>query len=67
VTFSYKQAISEMCNKNKQSLEVEYNHLVNHNSTLSLWVAEEPALIFPLINEVANRVANRLYTGYYNI
>ena len=56
-----------MCAKNKQSLEVSYSHIVNFNTVMSLWVAEEPQLMFPLLNDVAYRVANKLYPGYYNI
>ena len=41
--------------------------MIKFNSTLSLWIAEEPSLIFPLLNEVSYRVANKLYPGYYNI
>lgn len=56
-----------MCNRNKQSLEVVYSHIVSFNSILSLWIAEEPSLIFPLLNEVAFSVSNKMYPGYYNI
>lgn len=48
-------------------MEVNYNHLTEFNSTLSLWTAEEPALIFPLLNEVALSVSKKLYPGYENI
>jgi len=53
-----------MCKKNRQSLEIKYHHLVSGNSTLALWVAEEPQLVFPYLNEVAVRVAYRLYPNY---
>lgn len=34
---------------------------------LSLWICEEPAIVFPLFNEVAFKVANKMYPGYFNI
>lgn len=67
ITFSYKQLISETCNKNKQSIEVKYSDIVNFNVVTSLWIAEEPSIMFPILNEVANKVFNKLYPGYYNI
>lgn len=41
--------------------------MTDFNSTISLWIAEEPSLIFPLLNDVSYKVANQLYPGYYNI
>lgn len=40
--YSYKLAIQEMCKKNRQSLEVNFEDLTNFHQTLALWVAEEP-------------------------
>ena len=34
-----------MCQQNKQSLEISFVDLVNFNSTVALWVAEEPKII----------------------
>lgn len=65
--YVYKERIREMCNKNKQSLEITYDHLVEFNSTIALWVAEEPLLIIPYLNESAKRLVNRWYPGYDSI
>lgn len=49
----YEQRINEMCGNNKQSLEITFTHLSHRNPTLAIWIAEEPNLILPILNEVA--------------
>ena len=40
--FVYKERISEMCRKNKQSLEINIEDLKISNQTLALWIYYEP-------------------------
>jgi DNA replication licensing factor MCM2 len=63
----YEQRIHEMCADNKQSLEVTYTHLSEKTPTLALWVAEQPSIIIPLLNEVAFNVVAELYPSYEEI
>lgn len=50
-----------MCKSNKQSLEVAYNDIVKFNSTIAYWVAEEPKIIFPYLNDAARGQVNKKY------
>jgi len=63
----YEQRINEMCANNKQSLEITYTHLSEKSPTLALWVAEQPAILIPLLNEVAFSVVSELYPSYGEI
>lgn len=63
----YEQRINEMCAGNKQSLEVTYTHLSEKSPTLALWIAEQPGIIIPLLNEVAFNVVTELYPSYEEI
>lgn len=38
----YEERIHEMCNNNKQSLEITFYHLSNKQPTIAIWLAEEP-------------------------
>ena len=62
-----EQRIHDMCNNNKQSLEITFIHLSQKNPTLAIWVAEEPSLILPILNEVALDVTLEVYSEYLNI
>lgn len=63
----YENRIHEMCLNNKQSLEVTFNHLSNKFPTLAIWLAEEPSLILPIMNEVAFDLVGEVYPEYYKI
>ena len=63
----YVNKINDMCANNKQSLEVHYNHISNAYETLAMWIGLEPAIILPLLNNIAFEVANDYFPGYENI
>lgn len=63
----YKQRIREMCSENKQSLEISYTHLTNANPTIALWVADEPQVILPFLNEIAFEIVLSQFKAYSNI
>lgn len=63
----YHQRIREMCSDNKQSLEIDYGHLSNVNPTLALWIADEPQIILPLLNEIAFEMVKKQFKEYSNI
>lgn len=56
-----------MCTHNRQSLEVTFLHLSQKFPTLAIWLAEEPSLILPILNEVAFELVNEVYPQYYKI
>ena len=63
----YQQRIREMCAENKQSLEVSYTHLTQANPTIALWVADEPQVILPFLNEFAFEIVLLQFKSYKNI
>ncbi len=63
----YEQRINEMCANNKRSLEVTFTHMSQKNPTLAIWIAEEPNLILPILNEVAFDVTQELFPSYSDI
>jgi DNA replication licensing factor MCM2 len=56
-----------MCQNNKQSLEITFNHLSAKFPTLAIWLAEEPELILPIFNEVAKEITLEIFPEYENI
>jgi DNA replication licensing factor MCM2 len=56
-----------MCQHNKQSIEVNFGHLSSRQPTLAMWLAEEPAIMLPILNEVANDTVLEVYPDYSNI
>jgi len=64
---TYESRIHEMCSNNKQSLEVTFNHLSSKYPTLAIWLAEEPSLILPILNEVAYDLVQEVYPAYPTI
>lgn len=56
-----------MCQNNRQSLEIVFTHLSNNNPTLAIWLAEEPKLMFPILNEVAQNLVSEVYPDYEKI
>lgn len=63
----YEQRITEMCSNNKQSLEVTYSHLSLKIPTLAIWVAECPALVLPIFNEIAFELVTEVFPAYENV
>ena len=51
---------------NKQSLEVVFNHLSQRNPTLAIWLAEEPSIILPYFDGVAQDLVGEVYPDYHN-
>lgn len=56
-----------MCANNKQSLEVTFTQLSQKYPTLAIWLAEEPNLILPILNEIAYDLTLELFPLYHNI
>ena len=65
--FVYEDKIHDMCMNNKQSLQVVFTHLSQKNPTLAIWLAEEPALMLPILNDVAIELVGEVYPDYYKI
>jgi DNA replication licensing factor MCM2 len=63
----YEERIREMCSNNKQSLEVTFIHLSVRYPFLAIWLAEEPMLMLPILNEVALEVTIELFPDYHAI
>jgi DNA replication licensing factor MCM2 len=63
----YEVRIQEMCQNNKQSIEVNFVHISNKQPTLAIWLAEEPASMLPVLNEVAADIVAEVFPDYYKI
>lgn len=48
-------------------MDVSYQHLSNKIPTIAIWVAEHPALILPIFNEVAFELVNEVFPNYQNV
>ncbi len=46
-----------MGENNKQSINVLHIDMLNNIKTIALWIAEEPLIIMPYLNEVARDLA----------
>lgn len=46
---------------------VNYKDLVESNSVIALWIAEEPKIILPHLNEAARLEVNKRFVSYHNI
>jgi DNA replication licensing factor MCM2 len=53
-----------MCQENLQSLEITFNHLSIKQPTLAIWLAEEPGLMLPILNQVAMELCLEVYPDY---
>ena len=56
-----------MCTNNKQSLEINYDHLKVALPTIAMWIALESAIIMPELCSIAYRIACRRYKFYREI
>jgi DNA replication licensing factor MCM2 len=54
---TYENKIIEMCNENRQSLEVSYVDLMHGAGSIAIWVSYEPNIILPYLNDIAFAVA----------
>lgn len=63
----YRNRISEMCAKNKQSLEITYHHLSREVSTLALWLFDSPKFLIPYLNDVLFDAACKIFPTYESI
>ena len=66
-TFVYEEKIHEMCQNNKQTLEIIFQNLSTRQPTIAIWLAEEPALMIPILNEVAMELCLEVYPDYSKI
>lgn len=64
--YVYEDKIHEMCQNNLQSLEIVFTNLSQMNPTLAIWLAEEPALMLPILNDVAKDLVSEVYPDYQN-
>ena len=53
-----------MCRNNKQSLQLNIEHLKTFSETLVVWIYYEPALIFPYLNQAAYHVTCKQIKNY---
>ena len=63
----YEERIRDMCSQNRQSLEITFIHLSKMYPTLAIWLAEEPSLMLPILNEVCFEVTLELFSEYHMI
>jgi len=64
---TYEQRIQEMCQQNKQSIEVNFVHISNKQPSLAIWLAEEPSSMLPILNEVAADIVSEVFPDYSKI
>ena len=48
---TYEARITEMCQNNKRSIEVNFVHISNRLPQIAIWLAEEPAEMIPILND----------------
>jgi len=48
-------------------LEIVFENLSRKQPTLAIWLAEEPALMLPILNEVAMDITSEVYPDYHRI
>jgi len=63
----YHRKIREMCNNNRQSLEVCYKDLAKKDHLMAVWLADAPSVMLDLFDEVALTEVLRLYPSYGEI
>ena len=63
----YEARIIDMCTQNKQTLEVNFNHVNSSNQHLAIWIAQLPTQTLPLLNEVAFTLSCEIFPQYSNI
>ncbi len=60
----YVQKIKLMCASNKATLQVSYNHLMEAEPLLAVWLADAPKDMLDLLDEAATRHTLMLFPSY---
>ena len=63
----YMDKILEIGRDNKSSLVVDYTHLSQGIGRIAILTADEPELMFELLNEAAYKLVKNMYPNYHNI
>ena len=53
-----------MCQRNRQSFEINFTDLSSKQPTLAIWLAEEPSQMLPIMNQVASEIVGEIYPEY---
>ena len=56
-----------MCQNNKRSFEVNFVHISNRLPNIAIWLAEEPAKMIPILNDVAADTVAEIFPEYFKI
>jgi len=63
----YEHRIEQMCSNNKKGLEVNYTHIADKVPTLALWIADQPDLVLPILDQVAYNATLEIFPQYSHI
>jgi len=63
----YRSKIKNMCENNKQSLDVDYNNLANEHQVLAYFLPEAPAEMLKIFDEAAKEVVLSMFKNYERI
>lgn len=63
----YPERISTMCAANKCSLEISFMHLAQWNPMIAAWLAEAPAEMLPIFDEVSSKEVLTRFADYNRI
>lgn len=66
-TLVYERRLNDMCANNRQSMEVDYNHLTNNCPILAYWLFESPTILLPYLNQVVHDMTCKLFPNYESI
>ena len=64
---TYEARFTDMCQNNKKSIEVNFVHISNKLPQLAIWLAEEPATMIPILNDVAADTVAEIFPDYSKI
>lgn len=62
----YPDMIRKMAEEDQQHLDVHFGHIQQWSAQLSLWIAEHPHTILPILNETLMHEAARRFETYQN-
>eukprot|EP00826_Nyctotherus_ovalis_P002657 TRINITY_DN10536_c0_g1_i6.p1 TRINITY_DN10536_c0_g1~~TRINITY_DN10536_c0_g1_i6.p1 ORF type:complete len:648 (-),score=199.16 TRINITY_DN10536_c0_g1_i6:796-2739(-) len=63
----YEHRIEQMCSNNKRGLEINYTHLAEKVPTMALWIAEQPDVMLPILDQVAYDAILEVFPAYASI
>lgn len=63
----YENRIIEMCQNNRQSLEVNYEHLLSNCPNIAELVINYPDIVIPYLDDVAFELTSELFPNYPEI